>query len=38
MGEKDNKWITDQVMEVEVPEALPPLNKALRELFSTDQA
>ena len=35
MGEKDNQWITDQVMEVEVPEALPPLNKALRELFTT---
>ena len=38
MGEKDNKWITDQVMDVEVPEALPPLNKALRELFSSDLA
>jgi hypothetical protein len=34
MGEKDNKWITDQVMAVEVPEALPPLNKALDELFT----
>jgi hypothetical protein len=34
MGEKDNKWITDQVMDIEVPEALPPLNKALRELFT----
>jgi len=34
MGEQDNKWITDQVMEIEVPEALPPLNKALRELFA----
>ena len=34
MGEKDNKWITDQVMDIEVPEALPPLNKALRELFN----
>jgi hypothetical protein len=34
MGEKDNKWITDQVMEIEVPEALPPLNKALKELFT----
>ncbi len=38
MGEKDNKWITDQVMDIEVPEALPPLNKALRELFATGQA
>jgi len=34
MGEKDNQWITDQVMDIEVPEALPPLNKALRELFT----
>ena len=38
MGEKDNKWITDQVMDIEVPEALPPLNKALRELFSRPEA
>ena len=34
MGEKDNKWITDQVMDVEVPETLGPLKKALRELFA----
>jgi len=34
MGEKDNKWITDQVMEIEVPEALKPLRKALRDLFA----
>jgi hypothetical protein len=37
MGEKDNQWITDQVMDVEVPEALPPLKKALRELFAVEQ-
>ena len=37
MGERDNKWITDQVMDVEVPEALPPLKKALRELFAVEQ-
>jgi len=36
MGEKDNKWITDQVMDIEVAETLKPLNKALRELFATD--
>ncbi len=36
MGEKENQWITDQVMEIEVPEAMPPLRKALRELFATD--
>lgn len=35
MGEKDNKWITDQVMDVEVPEALKPLGRALRDLFTT---
>ncbi|MGB5539971.1 MAG: hypothetical protein WBO37_07790 [Gammaproteobacteria bacterium] len=34
MGEKDNKWITDQVMEIELPEAMTPLRKALRELFA----
>ena len=34
MGEKDNKWISDQVMDVEVPEAMKPLNKALRDLFA----
>jgi len=37
MGEKDNQWITDQVMDVEVPEALKPLGKALRDLFATAQ-
>jgi hypothetical protein len=37
MGEKDKQWITDQVMDVEVPEALPPLKKALRELFTVEQ-
>ena len=38
MGEKDNKWITDQVMDIEVPETLGPLKKALRELFSKPEA
>ena len=33
MGERDNKWITDQVMDIEVPEALKPLRKALRDLL-----
>lgn len=36
IGAKDNKWVTDQVMEIEVPETLPPLKKALRELFARD--
>ena len=34
MGEKDNQWITDQVMDIEVPEAMKPLRKAVRDLFS----
>jgi uncharacterized protein (DUF885 family) len=29
MGPKDKKWISDQVMEIEVPEALKGLRKAL---------
>jgi len=33
MGERDNKWITDQVMDIEVPEALKPLRKALHDLL-----
>jgi len=33
MGERDNKWITDQVMDIEVPEALKPLRTALRDLL-----
>ena len=36
MGERDNQWITDQVMEVEVPETLKPLNKALGDLLAPD--
>lgn len=34
MGERDNKWITDQVMDLEIPEALKPLNKALGDLLA----
>jgi hypothetical protein len=37
MGERDNKWITDQVMDIEVPEALKPLRKALRDLLPPSQ-
>ena len=33
MGERDNKWITDQVMDIEVPEAMKPLRKAVNDLF-----
>ena len=32
MGPKDNRWIQDQIMEIEAPEALKPLKKALRDL------
>jgi hypothetical protein len=34
IGEKDNKWVTDQVMDIEVPEALGPLRKSVRDLFA----
>ena len=34
MGARDNQWITDQVIDIEVPETLPPLRKALRGLFA----
>jgi len=33
MGEKDNKWVTDQVMDIEVPEALKPMKKSVMDLF-----
>ena len=32
MGEKDNKWITEHVMEIEVPEAMENLRKAKLEM------
>ena len=38
IGEKDNKWVTDQVMDIEVPETLGPLKKALRDLFARESA
>ena len=34
IGEKATKWVTDQVMDIEVPETLGPLRKALRDLFA----
>jgi len=33
MGERDNQWIAEQVMSIEVPQALKPLRKALRDLL-----
>ncbi|MGB5306880.1 MAG: hypothetical protein WBO57_11630 [Gammaproteobacteria bacterium] len=38
IGAKDNKWVTDQVMDIEVPETLEPLKKALRDLFASEGA
>ena len=35
MGPKDRKWISDQVMEIEVPEMLKTLKKGLRDLFDS---
>ncbi|VAW59753.1 hypothetical protein MNBD_GAMMA11-1162 [hydrothermal vent metagenome] len=32
MGEKDNKWITDQIIEIEVPDMLENLKKARFEM------
>jgi hypothetical protein len=33
MGPRDRKWVSDQVMDVEVPEAMKPLKKVLRDFF-----
>lgn len=35
MGPKDRKWISDQVMEIEVPEMLKTLNRGIKNLFET---
>ena len=35
MGPKDRKWISDQVMEIEIPEMLKTLKKGLKDLFDT---
>lgn len=35
MGPKDRKWITDQVMEIEVPEMLVTLERGLDNLFKS---
>lgn len=35
MGPKDSKWICDQVMDIEIPKMMKPLNKGLKELFDT---
>ena len=38
MGEKDRKWISDQVMEIEIPEMMKTLKKGLKDLFETGRA
>lgn len=35
MGPRDSKWISDQVMEIEVPAMLKTLDKGLKDLFGT---
>ena len=35
MGPRDSKWISDQVMEIEVPAMLKTLKKGLADLFSS---
>jgi len=38
MGDRDRKWISDQVMDIEVPEMLKTLKKGLKDLFDTGKA
>ena len=33
MGEKDKKWVTDQVMDIEIPDALKTFKKVARSLL-----
>jgi len=35
MGDRDRKWISDQVMDIEVPEMLKNLKKGLKNLFES---
>lgn len=35
MGERDRKWISEQVMEIEVPDMLKTLEKGLKDLFDS---
>jgi hypothetical protein len=35
MGDRDRKWISDQVMEIEVPDMLKTLEKGLKDLFGS---
>ena len=38
MGERDNKWIPDYVMDVEVPKAMKSLGRVLESLIGLDQS
>ncbi len=38
MGDRDRKWISDQVMDVEIPEMLKNLKKSLENLFVSARA
>lgn len=38
MGPKDRKWISDQVMEIEVPAMLKTLNRGLNNLIGSEKA
>jgi len=38
MGDRDRKWISDQVMEIEIPEMLKTLKKGLKDLFESGNA
>lgn len=38
MGPRDRKWISDQVMEIEVPDMLKTLKKGLKDLFESGNA
>ncbi len=37
MGPRDNKWIQQQVMDIEVPEAMATLKRGLNNLFASDE-
>ena len=38
MGDRDSKWISEQVMEVEVPDMLKTLEKGLKDLFDSGKS
>jgi hypothetical protein len=38
MGEHMNRWIADQVSAIEVPEALTPFRRALRNLLPKEES